>query len=174
MQFLDLFLVYCLLSDSPVSSIEEQSDIAFNQNATVYGGRNSELYLKRDNKLILLSEWGHAILDELNPIAGLLDQAHQTNGYTNALSTMAARLQDSRQTLSAMILEQMRMNCESYQHFGMRMAQQHLQDFKAKPRDRNISDRYKDLAQQSLHRQKKIEASDTLTFDQYLAEYYDQ
>ena len=173
-QFLDVFLLYCLLSDSPYSCIEEQIDIAFNHDATVYRGRDSYLYLRKEDALVSISDWAQQILEKMRPIANLMDRAHQDIGHSKALNAMESRLQESNQTPSAMILEQLRNNNESHQEFGIRMAREHTDYFLKQKPDKTTIKKYLNLARLSIDEQRKIEENDELTFDQYLSDYYDQ
>ena len=172
--FLDVFLLYCLLSDSPYSSIEEQSDIAFNHDATVYRGRDSSLCLRKENLRLTISDWGQQILEQIKPIANLMDRAHQSTDYAKAINEMESRILDSSKTPSAMILEQLRSNNESHQEFGIRMAKEHTDYFLKQKLDEGTIEKYSKLAQNSIAEQLNIEKHDILTFDQYLSQYYDQ
>ena len=87
---------------------------------------------------------------------------------------MEIRLQESSQTPSAMILEQLRNNNESHQEFGIRMAREHTDYFLKQKPDKTIIEKYSNLARLSIDEQRKIEENDELTFDQYLSDYYDQ
>ena len=173
-RFLDVFLLYCLLSDSPYSSIEEQSDIAFNHDATVYRGRDSSLCLRKENLRLTISDWGQQILEQIKPIANLMDRAHQSTDYAKAINEMESRILDSSKTPSAMILEQLRSNNESHQEFGIRMAKEHTDYFLKQKLDEGTIEKYSKLAQNSIAEQLNIEKHDILTFDQYLSQYYDQ
>jgi len=173
-QFLDIFLLYCLLSDSPCSSIQEQKDIASNHNATVYRGRDCSLLLRKNNAPISLRDWAQQILEKMKPLANLMDRAHQEKEFSKALDVMEMRLKNSNRTPSAMILEQLRSNDESHQEFGIRKAKEHTNYFSKQKPDKVIIEKYSNLARLSIEEQRRIEDNDTLTFDEYLADYYDQ
>ena len=173
-QFLDMFLLYCLLSDSPCSSIQEQKDIASNHNATVYHGRDCSLLLRKNNAPISLRDWAQQILEKMKPLANLMDRAHQEKEFSKALDVMEMRLKNSNRTPSAMILEQLRSNDESHQEFGIRKAKEHTNYFSKQKPDKVIIEKYSNLARLSIEEQRRIEDNDTLTFDEYLADYYDQ
>jgi glutamate--cysteine ligase len=55
---------------------------------------------------------------------------------------------------------------------AMRKATEHRDYFQAKPPSAKTTAKYKQLAEESLRRQTEIEASDTLSFDDFLAGYY--
>ena len=73
-----------------------------------------------------------------------------------------------------MILEQLRSNDESHQEFGIRKAKEHTNYFSKQKPDKVIIEKYSNLARLSIEEQRRIEDNDTLTFDEYLADYYDQ
>jgi glutamate--cysteine ligase len=55
---------------------------------------------------------------------------------------------------------------------AMRKAAEHRDYFQANPPSVETTAKYKNLAEVSLQRQAEIEASDTLSFDDFLADYY--
>ena len=172
MCFLDTFLLFCLLKDSPKTNNVEYALIPQNIDLTVYQGRDPELKLLVGDSEILLREWGQLLFDEMRPVADLLDSAHQTNAYSQTFNVMMLKLTDDGTTPAAMLLEEMRANGETYYAMAMRKATEHRDYFQAKPPSAKTTAKYKQLAEESLRRQTEIEASDTLSFDDFLAGYY--
>ena len=172
MHFLDTFLLFCLLKDSPKTSSTEYALIPQNIDRTVYQGRDPKLKLLVDNSEILLREWGQSLFDEMRPVADLLDSANKTKTYSLALDVMKLKLTDDSTTAAAMLLEEMRANDETYYAMAMRKASEHRDYFQANPPNAETTSKYKQLADVSLKRQTEIETSDTLSFDDFLADYY--
>ena len=172
MCFLDTFLLFCLLKDSPKTDNVEYALIPQNIDRTVYQGRDPEIKLLVGDSEILLREWGQLLFDEMRPVADLLDSAHQTNAYSQAFNVMMLKLTDDGATPAAMLLEEMRANGETYYAMAMRKATEHRDYFQAKPPSAETTAKYRQLAEESLRRQTEIEASDTLSFDDFLAGYY--
>ena len=169
--FLDTFLMYCLLQDSPETDNKEYARIPENNTRTVYNGRNPELSLLRSDGEVLLRDWGHELLNEVQPLAAMLDEANQTQTYTAALKAMQTRMEDDSSTPAATLLREMTENNESYYSMAMRKASEQRDYFLARPPTDATLAKYQQLAEQSMQGQAEIEASDQLSFDEFLANY---
>ena len=55
---------------------------------------------------------------------------------------------------------------------AMRKAQEHREYFQSKVLTPETAEKYRRLAEESQLKQKQIEASDSLTFDEFIADYY--
>lgn len=175
-RFIDTFLMFCLLSESPQSDQEENQHISENLMRTVYDGRDPELSLLdgQDRKGIL--DWGSELLNAMQPVAELLDQAHTKNSpyshFASALAFMQSRLSNPQTTPSAMLLQEMQENNETYFATAMRKTLQQRDYFLSKPLDSQDAAKYLDLAENSHKQQAAIEAADTLSFDEFLSHYW--
>ncbi|WP_455208826.1 glutamate--cysteine ligase [Kaarinaea lacus] len=172
MYFLEAFLIFCLLHDSPTISTDERKEIDHNQSSTAHHGRQPGLKLLRNGKPVLLCTWATELFNTMVDVCKLLDNNQATAPYTTALKTYYAMVEDPDLTPSARILEQMRENDEAFFPFSMRHAEQHAQYFKSLP----ISDEqvrlFHQVAKESITKQQQMEASDTLAFDEFLANYF--
>jgi glutamate--cysteine ligase len=63
-------------------------------------------------------------------------------------------------------------NNETYYGMAMRKAQEHREYFRGKLLTPETAEKYRRLAEESQLKQKHIEASDSLTFDDFIADYY--
>ena len=172
MCFLDTFLLFCLLKDSPKTNNEEYALIPQNIDRTVYRGRDPELKLLVGDSEISLREWGQSLFDEMRPVADLLDSAHQTKAHSEIFNIMELKLTDDSTTPAAVLLEEMRANNETYYAMAMRKASEHRDYFQANPPCSETTEKYQKMAEMSFQNQAEIEASDTLSFDDFLADYY--
>ena len=172
MCFLDTFLLFCLLKDSPKTDNAEYALIPQNIDRTVYRGRDPELKLLVGDSEVSLREWGQSLFNEMRPVAELLDSANKTKTYSQVFNTMEFKLTDDSTTPAAMLLEEMRANNETYYAMAMRKAAEHRDYFQASPPGVETTAKYKELSEVSLQHQAEIEASDTLSFDDFLADYY--
>lgn len=173
-RFLDTFLLFCLLKDSPQTDNREYKQILENQRRTVYNGRDPELRLQHGEHEILLRKWGEALLAQMQPVADLLNQANQTDDYSRALNTMQARLADDSLTPSAQLLEEMHSHNETYFRMAMRLARKHRDYFQQRPVAENSFQKYRVLAEQSRQKQQQLEAADQGSFEEFLEDYYRQ
>lgn len=172
--FLDTFLLYCLLKDSPETFLEEYREIQENQELTVYRGRDPELELNTGDGKRNIRDWGKSLLEEMQPVAELLDHAYKTEGHCQSLTKQLAKFDNSELTPSAQILKIMGDSKQSFHQTAMDIAKQHHQNFVADPLSGIELDYYETLASTSLSEQKKIEAEQQEDFDQYLANFYQQ
>ena len=77
--FLDTFLLFCLLKDSPKTNNNEYQQITENQRRTVADGRNPDLELVDGEQSRKLVDWGEALVAEMQPVAELLDEANNSS-----------------------------------------------------------------------------------------------
>lgn len=172
-RFLDTFLLFCLLSDSPQTSNSESLDLSENMLRTVYRGRDPELKLRRRHSEISLRDWGAELLLQMQPVAEQLDAAHNSsNQYLCALLTMQSAINDSSFTPSASMLKEMQDNNETYYRMAMRKAQEHRDFFLKTKLDKAVSEHYSELATLSHKQQAAQENNDQLSFDKFLSNYW--
>ena len=86
MRFLDVFLLHCLLAESPPDTREEIGVIAQNQYCVAERGREPGVRLRRDGAQTGLAEWGSELLRDCAPIAEALDAATPGRAHREALA----------------------------------------------------------------------------------------
>ena len=171
-RFLDMFALFCLLQPSPLITPEEQACIDFNREAMVLKGRDPELLLKCGDDSVRFRDWSLAILNKMDEIARLFDQAHQTHLYSDALARQIEKVKDPQLTPSAQVIDILKQNQQSFFQFGMEMTLQHELHFRSHPLSEAQLNEFKMAAEKSLAAQKQIEASDDISFEEYLARYF--
>ncbi|MBL4864978.1 MAG: glutamate--cysteine ligase [Pseudomonadales bacterium] len=179
-RFLDLFALHCLLEDSPLIDDKEQKDVSDNQRKIVLSGRNTKQSLTIRHKTNSIKNWADELLDQMSLTAELLDKAQSTQQYSSALKTQRLKVADPNTTPSAIILNTLFDGNLSFYEFAMSKALEHENYFK---RD-HIGDETKGdplipsngdfvtMSHDSIKKQKMIEDADTVTFDQFLADYF--
>ncbi|MFY9510650.1 MAG: glutamate--cysteine ligase, partial [Rubrivivax sp.] len=85
MRFLDVFLLHCLLSDSPPDTRDEIAALGRNQHRTASHGRQPGLLLERGTQQVALRDWAEELLQQFRPIAERLDAVHGTAEHGEAL-----------------------------------------------------------------------------------------
>lgn len=171
-RFIDTFLMLCLLSDSHPDSLTESRRMGANQQAVVQEGRNPELKLLDDSEQqVLMTTWAKNLLGECHEVAGLLDQAHNTNDYANSVADAVARVDDPGRTPSAQVLQAMENNNIPFFRFSMSQAEHLKQQFLQTPMAASKVADFKAESAASLARQKAVEAADTQSFDEFLIDY---
>ncbi|VAW80348.1 Glutamate--cysteine ligase [hydrothermal vent metagenome] len=174
MHFLESFLLFCLLHDSPAISDSERRAIDANELLTAHRGRDPQLKLTRDNEPVLLSTWAGELLSEMQAVAGLLDQSAEGSPYCDALAAQQKKVENPELTPSARMLREMRDRGEAFYHFAKRMSEIHQHFFTNLPLSEDKRRFYRDLANKSIEDQKAREAADVLDFDAYLKQYFSQ
>jgi glutamate--cysteine ligase len=171
MRFIDTFLLYCLLADSPADSRQESQLMSENQLAVVERGRQPELLLKRAKSSVSRERWSHEILDSCRPLAELLDGAHGGEDYIQAWEEQVRKVDDPTLTPSARILDLITSQRIPFFRFTMNQSLAHKGYFDEHPlRDRTLA-KYRAQAETSLAEQQLIENADTIGFDDFLESY---
>jgi len=168
MRFLDMFLLHCLLSDSPPDTPEEIAAISRNHHAVAQRGRDPDLRLLRRGEQTGLAEWARELLAECEPIAAAMDGAHAGNAYRDALAAAGAAVADPSTTRSARVIAQIRQSGEqSHLAFGLAQSRRHRRALQELPLPAAVEARYARLAAESVAAQRKIEAADSVPFETY-------
>ena len=171
-RFLDVFLLHCLLSESPPDTSQEIAELARNQHRTAARGRESGLRLERRGKEVLLIEWAAQVLEECAPIAAALDAVHGGVSYRDALLATVAALHEPDTLPSARVLDVMANHYDrSYIRFARTQSAQVKDTLLRLPFPAEEQARFMALAQESIEQQKNIEAADTMPFEIYRQAY---
>ena len=172
MRFLDVFLLHCLLAESPPDTPKEIAALARNQERVAARGREPGLHLERGGGEALLTEWGGQVLEECAPIAAALDAAHGDAKYRNALMAAVAALQDADSVPSARVLRKMSTDFDhSYVRFIQAQSEQTKHTLLRLPFSSDIEARFSALVQASIEEQQRVEAADTMPFEIYREKY---
>ena len=171
MRFLDTFLLYCLLSDSPADSERESRMIGENQLRVVEEGRRQDLKLERAAGKVSRPVWSREILERCRPLAELLDHAYATTDYTCAWEEQRVQVEDPSLTPSARMLDIMSSEGIPFFRFAMNQSIAHKGYFEEHPLLPEELAAYEAKAQESLAEQTRIEAQDDVPFDVFLERY---
>ncbi len=173
-RFYDLFLLYCLLLDSPDMDQEEFLQCRANQQVIVMDGRNAESRIIAAEGSLNARVYMQEILHDMEPVADLLDLAHGTKCYRTALSLQLDKVLDETLTPSARILATMRERNQSFYEFSMEAAEGMERRFKEKKLSSRTTRFYESLSEQSHVRRRELESSDTISFDEFLEDYLER
>ncbi len=175
MRFLEAFLLLCLLAESPPFDAEERRIIDDNQMATALTGRDPALVLQRRHAPALpLRGWAAELLGQLQPICELLDMGAEQRLYAAALAEQQATLADSERTPSAQMLAVMRGSGENFFRCARRLSEQHRRFFEAPPLAEERTPFFIAAAERSWREQRELEATDEMSFDEFLNRYFAQ
>ena len=170
--FLEVFMLFCLLHDSPAISHEEAREIDTNQNLVAHKGRKPNLTLSRDGEEVTLKEWGTELLDNMFGVAQALNKAHNESCYCNAINSQKELLEDPDKTPSAKVLDDIMNHDGSYYQFAKRKSEEHRDYFLKRKLNEETEKKIELVAKKSLQEQDILEAEDTLDFDTFLEKYF--
>ncbi len=172
--FLEVFMLYCLMRQSPVLTESEIDEIDINLLLVAHNGRKPSMMLQCDDTPVSLKEWASRLFIAMQPAAEILDRAHNVQCYSASLQQQHACVGDTSKTPSAKILREMRQHNEEYFHFAKRMALQHQATFRKRNLDGETYRRLLAMSEQSIYDQKQVEVNNEMDFDQFLQWYYAQ
>ena len=174
LRFLETFVLFCLLHESPLLDHEEKAECNRNSLSVACCARGKDFTLSHKGKPLLLKQWGSEILDELLPIADVLDEGEIGQPYRNSVGKQRLAVSDPDQTLSAMVLDEMRGNRESFAEFALGLSRKHAKHWRQCVLDGETEREFIRESEQSKEKQAQIEAQDTLSLDQFLQRYWTQ
>lgn len=170
MHFLDIFLTWCAITDSPDIDDVECETIQSNFSKAVYEGRRPDLMLNRQGEDINIRSWGNDLLKEMRPLAALMDKAHHHSFHQDTLNQQALKLADSELTPSAKVLRILIDEKLEFAELTLRQAKAHRKTL-SEPLAFDTKQVWKQMAADSLNAQAAIESTDELPFADYLAAY---
>lgn len=172
MRFIDVFLLHCLLSDSPPDTPQEITELAHNQHSVAARGREPGLRLERAGQEVALTAWGAELVAQCRPIAAALDAAHGGTLYSDALVAADAALANPDLLSSARVLQAMQNDYGSaFVPFIAAQSAQTQATLLDLPFSAEQQAKFEAMSVASVQAQKDIEAADTMPFDIYLTQY---
>lgn len=170
-RFLDAFLLYCALSDSPPLGGCECGAATSNFLKVVKEGRRPGLKLERAGQQLEMKDWANALLDGIAPIIELLDRANGTGLHAQSLAEQRTKVADASLTPSAKVLAEMRERGESFEAFALRYSRQHAATLQGEPLPAEEQARFESMASESLAEQAELEKQPEGDFDTFVAAY---
>jgi glutamate--cysteine ligase len=177
-RFLDAFLLYCLLSESPELTPLEDEEIKFNQQQVILQGRKPLLKLKKNIEPVSFNIMANDLMAEIAPIAGLLDLAHENqpdvssteehSTYIQAFTAQVNKIENSELTPSATIMRTTE-NGKEFIESMLCKAKEHQAYFTARGLSNEINVKLQRDAIRSICQQKQLEANDNSSFDEFLS-----
>lgn len=170
--FLQAFMLFCLLQESPQIDSMERREIDDNLLQTAHHGRDPGLKLQCNGSAVLLKDWALRLCESMEGVCSLLDGSESQKPYSQALDTCRNVVRDPDQTPSARMLEEMRQKSETFFHFARRMSQGHHEYFQGLELSAEKKAFFQQEALASQERQSIIESGDECSFDAFLNDYF--
>jgi glutamate--cysteine ligase len=158
--------LYCLLEESPPLSTSALYDIDKNASLIAHQGRQPGLNLYSNQDKISRDEWADKIFIGINKCSSLLSIEHQ-----NAVKAISLRVHNPDLTPSAIMLNEMQNQEKGFFEYTNQFSHKNKEHYKNLVVDKNYFDELNELSQSSQKKQKQIEASDQINFDQFLEKY---
>lgn len=172
MRFLDVFLCYCLLLESPELSHDDQLVTEQNLKKVVTDGRRQNLELQQQGQPRLMQDWAEEIFADLTAVAAWLDQAYGGSSYQDTVKGFYLSLLDPAQTYSGRLLQLLLSKQQDNGPFALQLAEQYRSQLLARDYQQYDDAAMQAMAAQSHRQQASVEAADTLSFEQYLQDYF--
>ena len=169
--FADILLLMCLFRQSPPITAREQGENDENKARIVNHGRQPDLSLLVHNREQPFRPIAHALFDDMQPFAQMLDAAYGDDHYVTTLASLRTRIDHPETTPSALVLEAAKEH-KGFFKFAMAQARQHHAKLLAEPLDADTLAKFETSAQDSLAEQKRLEAQPQQPFEDYVASYY--
>lgn len=175
--FLDIFITYCAFVENKKFDCDSQQYFENNMKAVVMRGRDPELLLSDANcqgdvSLKSVAEWGNELFDDMAQVALLLDKAYETSKYSESIVRERAKINDASLTPSAKILSIMIDQKQSLSKYSLGLAAKYREETLARDYQYYSQQYFIDSANKSHQKQRSIEEGDTMSFDDFLIDYF--
>ena len=172
--FIEALMLLCLFNDSPPIETDQWQMIDGNEIKVAHEGRQPNLELNDLGKNRKLKKWGIELCEQMQSVCGLLDDQCATNVYGSALREQIEKFHNPETCPSALLLEEMRENRESFVDLVQRYAIKKKNYFMQSTMDQKLLKQFEGIAQDSIIEQERLETADNLLLDEYIASYYAQ
>lgn len=170
--FLEVFMHFCLLQESPLVDADEYHAINNNQTLVAHRGRDPGLRITCQGKEVLLRDKAREVLQAMRPVAELLNAVHDEDCYTDCLDSQVQLAWNPDITPSARMLEEMRNHNESFFGFAKRKSQEHRDFFLQRTLAPELEQTFRQQAAASLAQQAALEQAADVGFDRFLQSYF--
>lgn len=170
----EALVLFCALHSSAPIDASERARLETTQIEVATRGRDPGLEIDMGDGRAPIFDQAAALLDALEPVCHLLDDAHSCERYRDALRNQRRAIDDPQRLPSAQILAHMRREKISYFQFAMNQSLKHRDHFHARQLSAAQNRMFEQEAAQSRVQQREVEASETISFDEYLRRYFSQ
>ncbi|ARC53477.1 glutamate--cysteine ligase [Candidatus Riesia pediculischaeffi] len=164
--FLDLFLIWCALAESPFMNTKDLYLCKNNWKEVVLHGRKPGHRILVNNISTSIKEIGNDLFDEFTKIADVLTHVFCSKKYKVVCNELRLMFDNPELTYSGKMMNLM-VN-DGMLKYGLDLARMYQKELK-KEHFEIISDRdFEKMRKFSIRRQKEIEESDQISFERYL------
>jgi glutamate--cysteine ligase len=117
MRFIEAFLIYCLVEDSPKLDETALIQISQNHTGTAKYGRDPDFRLLRNGRPVPLRAWASEIVSNVLAVAEVIDGDDTTQSYTDSVRLMQKLVENPEETPSARMLADLEESRSSFFEF---------------------------------------------------------
>lgn len=167
--FLDMFLFYCLIKESPSCTDLEFSNCRENFKKVVNEGRDPNLKLNQGQSIDLALK---NLFNELEPIAHFFDNGSCDSQYTRVLGDLSQTIGHPEKTYSGILLDNIFRSEKGVMKFFLNLGLKYRDQLMAIPFSKERNKFFDELTNLSVLKQKEIENNDILSLDDYIKSYF--
>ena len=171
-RFVDAFLLFCALSDSPHFPGDGFcTESAENFATVVKHGRKPGLALKRGGQAISMKAYAQELMDGIAACASQLEVSLGDNRYQQSVKAQLEKLNNPESTPSARLLDMLKAQQCSFHELALQQSQQHVASLRESGLTADESKLALREADQSIHDQLQLEQNDNISFDEYVRRF---
>ena len=170
--FIDLFLLWCMVQDHPLISPEECRQLQKNSELVAIRGRDPDLEIVVDGCQRKPAELATELLESICRFAKTIDSAKQSGNYQQACEEQRRKISSPENILSSQVLTDVK-KAGSFRQFALNQTDKISSALQQPLSDERLKFRIEE-SQQSIRRQRDIESSDQGPFEEYLQNYLKQ
>ncbi|MFE8071182.1 glutamate--cysteine ligase [Marinobacteraceae bacterium S3BR75-40.1] len=171
LDFMDVFLLDCLLSDSPWIDDRECEFLDNDFKDVVSRGRDPKLQLQFEAGAHPVNEGARRLLDRLGAVADILDGVNGGQTYRLAVKAQEQKVTGDTPLPSTRSLDALSRHGGSYLAWNLDLSRRHQEDLRAQGLDAVREQEMVEEAARSRDEQHAMEAAEVEDFDSFLARY---
>ncbi len=171
--FLEVFLAYCFIKQNECFDEKEIKKIEHNDELVATRGRKPGLKIIRNDKEISLKDWGNMLIDELFPIAEILDT--QDHEYSKAIKKAKEEINNPYEALSNKFLDIVSSGGTTFIDYGLELSEKNKEHYLKIDKSENEHwEMLETMAKDSIKLKNEIEKSDSVSLESYIVNYFQQ
>ncbi len=172
-KFVDAFLLFCALQDSPdFSDSGFCPESAANFSLVVKQGREPGLMLKQKGQDIGLQDWADKLLEGIASCAVVLADSLNDTSYVQAIQAQREKVHNPELTPSAKVLRTLQTQKLSFHDYALGLSAHHAERLRRQGLTAGETALAVSQAKTSILEQKRLESSDTESFDDYVERFH--
>jgi glutamate--cysteine ligase len=174
LRFMEAFLIFCLLENSPSISASEALAIEYNELTVALRGREPGVELQFNGVTRPLKKWLDEIFAGIEAVCSALDSGDGEHLFQQALDKQRDACADADRLPSSRTLEKMRATSLPFAKHTLAQSMQHERYFRDNPLPADKEQEFRELAEKSIADQEQLEKGDEIPFEDYLQRYFDE